>query len=101
MQKDLLIWREFGNEIDDLSRHINVEHRKHEVLEIPQFVPADIAIIETVRANVRDNGGCHVRIIPSRSDETVQHADSTSQWQKQTMTSRAVELLRLRNAAHG
>jgi hypothetical protein len=46
MQKNLLVGWEFEYKIDDLLRYIDIKHRKDEMLEFAQLVPADIAIIE-------------------------------------------------------
>src|SRR5262245_15060313 len=55
MQKDLLIGGKFEHEINDLLWDIDVEHRKHEMLEISQGVPANVAIIECIRRCHRDS----------------------------------------------
>src|ERR1700735_2360687 len=60
MQKDLLVWREFKNQIDELLSHIDGEHGKDEVLEIRKFVPSNITIIELISRSLRSGECCHV-----------------------------------------
>src|SRR5919106_106430 len=60
VEKDLLVGLEFENQIDELLLLIDVEHGKHEMLEIPKVVPPNIAIIEGVRRHLRSDGSCHM-----------------------------------------
>jgi hypothetical protein len=46
--KNLLIGRELENEVDDFPGHIDVVHRKDEMLEITQLMPSNIAIVKDV-----------------------------------------------------
>src|SRR5260370_39618937 len=59
VEKDPLVGIEFDDEIDQFFRPINIEHREHEMLEIAQFEPADIAIIEAVGRIPGSAGSCH------------------------------------------
>jgi hypothetical protein len=56
---DMLIGGEPENKIDDLAGLIDVEHRKHKMLEITEFVPLDIAIIEAMRRGPGSHCCCH------------------------------------------
>src|SRR5712691_8576215 len=67
VKKDLLVGREFENQIDELPLRIDVEHGKHEMLEIPKSVPPNIAIIEGVRRPLSTAGSCHVPCPPQSS----------------------------------
>src|SRR5580704_17481862 len=46
MQENLLVCGEFENEVHDFARHIDVEHGKYEMLEVAEFIPAHVSIIE-------------------------------------------------------
>jgi hypothetical protein len=48
MQKDLLVGRKFEHQIHDLLWFVNVQHRKDEMIEIAEFVPVDIAIVDRI-----------------------------------------------------
>ena len=50
MQEDLLAGRKFEHRIDDLPWLVNVEHGKDEMIELAEFVPPNIAIIERLLA---------------------------------------------------
>jgi hypothetical protein len=56
VQQDLLVGFVFDQKIDDLLRDIDVEHGKYEMLEISQFVPTNIAIIESIRSCLSRDG---------------------------------------------
>ena len=49
VQKYLFVGREFKNEVDDQLFGINIEHGKYKMLEIAQFVPPHVAVIEAVQ----------------------------------------------------
>src|SRR6266540_2636701 len=60
VQKDLLVGFEFQNQIDELPFLVDVEHGKHKMLELSQFIPANIAIIEGVRRCLSSDDSCHI-----------------------------------------
>jgi hypothetical protein len=66
MEENPPVWIEFENKIDDLALPIDIEHRENEMLEVPEFLPPDIAIIERVNRN-----SCHALVFPPHATVTV------------------------------
>ena len=53
VQNDHLVGLEFDNKIDDPLLPIDVEHGKDKMIEVAQFMPSEIAIIEGERGILR------------------------------------------------
>jgi hypothetical protein len=59
MEENPLVWVEFENKINDLLLLIDIEHREDKMLEVPKFLPPDIAIIENERRPITGKRSCH------------------------------------------
>jgi hypothetical protein len=59
MEENSLTGVELENKIDDLILLINIEHGEYEMLEVPKFLPPDIAIIENERRPITGKRSCH------------------------------------------
>jgi predicted Ser/Thr protein kinase len=66
MKENPLVWIEFENKIDDLASLIDIEHGEYKVLEVAEFLPPDIAIIESA-----SRGSCHAFVFPPDAAVTV------------------------------
>jgi hypothetical protein len=63
MKENPLVWIEFDNKIDDLLLLIDIEHGEYEMLEVPKFLPPDIAIIQSERRSLTGKRSCHALVL--------------------------------------
>jgi hypothetical protein len=63
MEENALLRVELENKIDDLILLIDIEHGEYEMLEVPKFLPPDIAIIENERRPRTGKRSCHALVL--------------------------------------
>src|SRR6266849_7511587 len=63
MEENALLRVEFEDKIDDLILLIDIEHGEYEMLEVPKFLPPDIAIIQSERRPITGKRSCHALVL--------------------------------------
>jgi hypothetical protein len=63
MEENALLRVELEDKIDDLILFIDVKHGEYEMLEVPKFLPPDIAIIENERRPLTGKRSCHALVL--------------------------------------
>jgi hypothetical protein len=63
MEENPLLRVELENKVDDLILLIDIEHGEYEMLEVPKFLPPDIAIIQCERRSLTGKRSCHALVL--------------------------------------